>query len=86
MVPGAACVPAYDVEFCEPDVWSGISGLASICLVIPLFLLATSEQGQVDPDLFDLAKRELSKITGTDQSPLDWDAARTMAARLRMEV
>jgi hypothetical protein len=51
-----------------------------------LFLLATFEQGRVDPDLFDLAKRELSKITGTDQSPLDWDAARAMAARLRMEI
>lgn len=51
-----------------------------------LFLLATFEQGRVDPDLFDLAKRELSKLTGTDQSELDWDTARAMAVRLRMEI
>jgi hypothetical protein len=50
-----------------------------------LFLLSAFEQRQVDTGLFDLAKRQLSSITGTDQPLLDWDAARGLATRLRME-
>jgi hypothetical protein len=58
----------------------------SINLAQLLLLVSFEGSDQIDADLFDLAKRELSKVAGTNQSVLDWEQARAIAAQLRMEI
>ncbi|MBN1890303.1 MAG: hypothetical protein JW850_20080 [Thermoflexales bacterium] len=51
-----------------------------------LFLLLAFEPEKVDAGFLGLAQLELGRVTRSNLSELDWEAARAMAAQLRMDV